>query len=513
MRQIKFFILVIIQFFNFPSFGQSLTTSHLIWNLPLLNNAALTTTNYSRITADFRNAKLTSQVNYSAALLWMDYPVLIKNKNTGAFFFMVEKERSGSTIDFKTTKVNIAFSKKIMLTRLSHVNFALGAGYLQYGLSLDGLSTSSQYVPGIGFVSTIPNGESGFYKTSYLTINSGIFYQATDYNQSQLLKIGLSVHNLNKQLKDWGEGNNPLPIQYSAQLQYLTLAKANLAIGPDAILLSEGNKFNGVGGLSFRYYFLNPKNSMENEEGKHLNVHARVATQKKGILGFLYKSEHYAVGFSYDFPFGNLSSVYSNAFEVLFTLTPQITGKTRNGKLSKQKAKADANQQTSKKIVRIPAENPVVKDTAQIIRENNETKTDSASQNNAVKPGNVNAGAITSGTIPSPPQVNHVYFIFGSSELDDNSKEYLQAVYQTYLKNGQYKIRIVGYTDNVGSAEDNQKLSLKRAEKVYGYLKQMGVSSENVEIAGKGEEEPIASNDTREGRARNRRVDIILEEK
>ena len=67
-------------------------------------------------------------------------------------------------------------------------------------------------------------------------------------------------------------------------------------------------------------------------------------------------------------------------------------------------------------------------------------------------------------------------------------------------------IRINGHTDDVGDAADNQTLSQGRAEAVRAYLVQAGIDPDRLTALGFGETRPMASNDTPEGRARNRRT-------
>ena len=66
----------------------------------------------------------------------------------------------------------------------------------------------------------------------------------------------------------------------------------------------------------------------------------------------------------------------------------------------------------------------------------------------------------------------------------------------------------VGHTDSVGSDAYNQKLSVRRAEAVKAYLVNKGVDKARVYTEGKGESQPVADNKTKEGRAKNRRVEI-----
>ena len=72
------------------------------------------------------------------------------------------------------------------------------------------------------------------------------------------------------------------------------------------------------------------------------------------------------------------------------------------------------------------------------------------------------------------------------------------------------KFRIEGHTDNTGSDAINRPLSLNRAGTVRDFLVAQGVPNSSIDMDGLGPDHPVASNDTAEGRARNRRVEIIL---
>ena len=66
----------------------------------------------------------------------------------------------------------------------------------------------------------------------------------------------------------------------------------------------------------------------------------------------------------------------------------------------------------------------------------------------------------------------------------------------------------IGHTDSIGADAYNQKLSVRRAESVKAYLVTKGVAPNRVYTEGKGEKQPVASNKTKDGRAKNRRVEI-----
>jgi outer membrane protein OmpA-like peptidoglycan-associated protein len=72
------------------------------------------------------------------------------------------------------------------------------------------------------------------------------------------------------------------------------------------------------------------------------------------------------------------------------------------------------------------------------------------------------------------------------------------------------KIMLIGYTDSTGNDQHNMELSKRRAESVKMFFTQRGLDANMLEVDGKGEADPIASNDTKEGRAENRRVEIVI---
>jgi outer membrane protein OmpA-like peptidoglycan-associated protein len=102
-----------------------------------------------------------------------------------------------------------------------------------------------------------------------------------------------------------------------------------------------------------------------------------------------------------------------------------------------------------------------------------------------------------------------VLFPFGKAELFPAAKQRLDQV-ATALANIERPVEIEGYTDAIGSDANNLALSRERANAVRDYLIQRGVPSEKLKARGLGETNPIASNDTAEGRANNRRVELVF---
>jgi len=102
-----------------------------------------------------------------------------------------------------------------------------------------------------------------------------------------------------------------------------------------------------------------------------------------------------------------------------------------------------------------------------------------------------------------------VNFATGSANLTENSKTILDKVVRTMTKNPELELEVRGYTDNTGSYSGNMKISQRRADSVKNYLVGMGIESSRLAAQGFGPENPIASNDTRDGRAQNRRIEFF----
>ncbi len=105
-----------------------------------------------------------------------------------------------------------------------------------------------------------------------------------------------------------------------------------------------------------------------------------------------------------------------------------------------------------------------------------------------------------------------ISFDVGRADIKANFATVLDGFAQGLVANPQARVRIVGHTDNTGSDAVNDPLSVNRAIHTRDHLVARGVAMSRVDVSGMGERAPIASNDTAEGRARNRRVEIFMAE-
>ena len=116
------------------------------------------------------------------------------------------------------------------------------------------------------------------------------------------------------------------------------------------------------------------------------------------------------------------------------------------------------------------------------------------------------------------PEVKHladsaareIYFAFNSSAIDPRSYPALDTLASTLLLDDKLFLDIEGHTDNIGTHRRNMKLSLDRAGVAKEYLVEKGVHAERIAVKGYGETRPVDTNFTEEGRARNRRIVLVL---
>ncbi|MEZ9567350.1 OmpA family protein [Vibrio splendidus] len=101
-------------------------------------------------------------------------------------------------------------------------------------------------------------------------------------------------------------------------------------------------------------------------------------------------------------------------------------------------------------------------------------------------------------------------FATNSTELSTDGKIALMPLVEVLKAHPQSSVAVVGHTDSTGAAEYNLMISKKRAAAVAAYIEEQGIEADRITASGEGEENPIASNATAEGRAQNRRVDATI---
>ena len=119
--------------------------------------------------------------------------------------------------------------------------------------------------------------------------------------------------------------------------------------------------------------------------------------------------------------------------------------------------------------------------------------------------------SINNGTALKVTFDSDIFYAANSNTISETAKSVLRLFANNLINNPETHIQITGHTDNTGRADYNLTLSERRAKSVYDYLCEQGVSSSRMVYSGQGIYEPITNNNTAEGRALNRRVEIRIE--
>lgn len=114
-------------------------------------------------------------------------------------------------------------------------------------------------------------------------------------------------------------------------------------------------------------------------------------------------------------------------------------------------------------------------------------------------------------TLEASIDLNNVQFKTGTALLNSSSKVILDEVASTLNDNKHLNFEVAGHTDNTGNYQYNVNLSESRANSVRDYLIIKGVESDRLTAKGYGPDKPVTSNDTREGRSSNRRVELVVQ--
>ena len=134
----------------------------------------------------------------------------------------------------------------------------------------------------------------------------------------------------------------------------------------------------------------------------------------------------------------------------------------------------------------------------------------------AMERATMGSGATVSQTADNQLKLNvpsDLSFDTGRADIKPNMRPILDQFANGLQGQPNTDVRIIGHTDSTGSDDTNNRLSLERAQSTKSYLVSRGVNPAQVQVAGRGEHEPVADNGSDNGRARNRRVEIFLGER
>ena len=111
---------------------------------------------------------------------------------------------------------------------------------------------------------------------------------------------------------------------------------------------------------------------------------------------------------------------------------------------------------------------------------------------------------------PPRPLSFTLYFLEARDELTPESQRVMQQIFAEIGRRPDPEIAVIGHTDRMGTVPSNDALSLRRAERVRAELVKLGIPASRIEVAGRGEREPLVATDDEVPEPRNRRVEISI---
>ncbi|MBK6265457.1 PorP/SprF family type IX secretion system membrane protein [Marivirga sp. S37H4] len=464
-----------------------------------INPALASTDDYQRANFLFRKQYATENVSFLSSYAEFKQP-----------FFNSERRWSGLNISFLNDKtegdevysfnqISSSFAINIPINEDSEIAIGLNMAYQSRAINSTGLTTGSQYVEYLGFDPSRPSGEGAYQENiNYFTYAAGIFWQKIDRFGNQIYSAGYSLNKLNRPSTSFYSSNEePLPMQ-SILTATIRLHQDYLwGIRQDVLLSKSGAATELVSGPALYY-------ALDNMGRKKLNFMLRYSTANNMMAGAVYESENFAFGGSYDLNIMKNNVSNNSAFEVMLSLKRIRQPKNKKSKSRKRsKTKRDESIHHLKKA-EIPQKD--ILDTKNEPEKNIEEE----NENEEVITVETEAGIIT--YYPHELEnLNHSFFFdFDDVTLNEEDALYIKDMTAILRQNKNVKILITGYTDNIGSEEYNMKLSFKRAKIIGLLLVKNGISKKQIKLQARGEENPIDSNETAEGRAKNRRVEVNL---
>ncbi|WNB17913.1 PorP/SprF family type IX secretion system membrane protein [Marivirga arenosa] len=469
-------------------FGQSFMHSLFDYAPNRVNPAFASTDNYQNGIFIFRNQSASQDVNFMSSYAEVNQPFFNEDRRwSGISVSLMNDQTTGNNI-YKLNQASVSYAISVPLIDKNELSFGLNSSFQSKSLNRQQLVTGSQYVEYFGFDSNLPSGESsGIINKNYFSFSFGFSWQKVDRYGKKLFTAGYSLQNLNRPEDSFNESNvNKLPFVNVLTGSATIFENYQWHLTQDVLFRHAGPSFEIITGPSIRY-------SMGNSATESIKSMLRYSTANNLMLGAVYDSKNYSVGGAFDINFFKNNISNHGTFEVVFSIK----------RLRRPKRKSKLTYGNREKISE-EKENTIDNEI-----QDNESKESEKEEEDAIKV-ETKAGTIT--YLPHEfEDLSYVFkFDFDDIELTEEDEEYIYQMSELLKQSDRVKVLITGHTDNVGTEEYNKKLSFERAKMIGLILLNNGVSKRKIRLVSKGETEPISSNETAEGRAKNRRVQMQL---
>jgi type IX secretion system PorP/SprF family membrane protein len=515
MKHGYLFVIFLIAAFSVQ--GQYFQYSQYNYTAQRINPALVAASNYASLGMLYRQQATGGDVNLKSSFVSGSYPII--NKRNGHRWsgvgMAIMDDRAGGI--FSTQEVSLSYGVNVFLSRYQTLSLGFKGLYQQRKINLDGLFTGSQFIPDRGFDRSIYNGENiQFLRSDYVTFSTGLQWQETDREGNRLAYFGASIFDFNKPQESFSGTDNQLSSTLIIAGGVRLFENKEIAIMPE-FLFTRSAAANAVNAGAITSYFLR---SAPNQPASRIDIITKYAMGRSGIIGLQLHRENFTIGASYDFPVVKTNAANVNAFEVGIELRKLMDPKMKRRTLAKKKTEQKPVTKTGvekklpeKKPVRNNLVKTTAKKTADSLAQAKKAQTDLKSKLQYKQDSvlaSAQAGSIRHEPLMIEKVTLHFNFEFNSTDLDDESVQYLDNLVAALKDNRHLRIRLTGHTDNIGSVKFNQRLSLFRANSIKDHFVSRGVAATRIDTDGRGLSEPLNENRTEEERAKNRRVELQI---
>jgi type IX secretion system PorP/SprF family membrane protein len=476
-----------------------------------VNPALIGTHPYSSFDVITRNQKTGGDFAINSNMASFAYPLV--NPSTGRAWSgiglsLLDDRSSGI---FSTQHVALQYAVNVRLDRYHLLSFGVKGLFQTQRISLNGFYTGAQYIPDRGFDASASNNEPfNETKKSFSTFSSGIYWQQTDRAGKITAYWGASFFDFNKPNNSFFNGSSLLASTFVIQGGAELYRQQTWSIYPELLLTTSSG--NSVVNLGARTIF--GLNNPLRKQAEHVDLITKYVPGRSAILGLQLHRENFSLGVSYDFPAfvrntGNLGALevglsvkklMKRTVKNKPTSSTKKTGPTKNGMVRRPSFKPG-----------LPKADSLNADSLKALAAQPEVEVHKIESN---KPEATTGQGVAGKLIAEPLLIEKItlrfHFEFNSIDLDDETEEFLDNLSNTLKEDPNLRMKITGHTDNVGHEKFNQRLSVKRAQAIKDFLIKRKIDPLRVEVEGKGLTEPVESNETEAGRAKNRRVEISV---
>lgn len=477
-----------------------------------INPALVASGNYAYASFLHRNQSTGGGFNLNSNIVNATYPLFSPRgiRWAGVGLSLMD-DRAGEAGIFNTQEVALSYAVNVFLSKWQTLSLGVNALHSRRRFDLSGLFTGAQYIEDRGFDGGMGHGEPlGDLENKMFTFSSGIYWQHEDRHGNRIASFGFSFFDLNRPNDSFLGESNPYASSFVLSGNFLAYRRNKIMVLPELLYTrTSGRNVVNAGAVTsyvIRTYKQNPSDK--------LDLITRYVMGRSGIVGVQFHRENISIGLSYDFPVLRRNVANTGAVEAGIALRRLIDPKSKYRKRNQKERERLASQKKASTSKKTPvAKAPVLPEKDTTETHNQQSKV-SLSERLRVKKDSIEA-LVSHGNLTHEPLILEETtlrfgFDFNRSELDVNSKEYLDDLAIALNDNPELHVELTGHTDNIGSDKFNMRLSRERAETLKKELVARGVSEERIDVNGKGMREPLNRNLTDEQRAENRRVEMKI---